>query len=414
MVAEKVWKFEPDREAPNVADKTPAANDNRLVTATAWKWIDPAAIPPRDWLYGYHYIRKYVSVTVSPGGLGKTSKGIVEALSMATGRELLGDAVHERARVWLINEDPRVELDRRIAAACKHYGIGPADLDGWLFVDSFRDEQFKKDGFLTAKQTKDGTAIVAPFKEGLTAEIKRKGIDAIIVDPFVSTHAVNENDNMAIDLVIKQFWAPVIEATNVAAELIHHSKKLGGTEVTAESARGAVALIGAARSAMALNGMTVDEANKANVDNRHVYFRATDAKANMAPRSEKSRWFRIESVDLCNATPDRPSDRVGVVTTWQWPDTMAGITADDLLAVQREIHAGAWKDSVQASEWAGRAVAKALDLDIEDSAAKEKVKACLKAWKASGALRVERLEDTDRKVRPFVVVGEWATQPTGE
>lgn len=413
-VKEKVWTFEPGKTPPVIETPTRAhANDNgrpvedaspSLITATEWRWIDPTTIPPRQWIYGRHYIRKYVSVTVSPGGLGKTGKAIVEALSMVTGRELLGETVHERARVWLLNEDPQEELDRRIAAACKHYGIRPAEIAGRLFVDSFRTQEF-----VTAKQTKNETVIVAPFRDGLEAEIRRKQIDVMIVDPFVSTHAVVENDNMAIDLVIKQFWAPVIERTGIAAELIHHSKKLGGNEVNAESARGAGSLIGAARAAVALNGMTADEANKANVDNRHVHFRATDAKANMAPRSEQSRWFKIESVDLSNATVERPSDHVGVVTEWKWPDAMQGMTTADLLSVQKAVNAGSWKDSAQAANWVGRAVAETLRLDVEDDKAKARIKDLLKKWKESGALRVEIKEDESRKKRPFVVVGEWAT-----
>ncbi|RWN99377.1 AAA family ATPase [Mesorhizobium sp.] len=405
-MAKMNFKSEPGGKFKEAAPGPEPANDNSaLITATEWQWIDPKTILPRQWIYGRHYIRKYVSVTVSPGGLGKTAKAIVEALSMVTGRELLGEKVHERARVWLLNEDPREELDRRIAAACKYYEIRPSEIAGRLFVNSFRDQEF-----ITAKQTKGETVIVAPFRDGLEAEIRRKGIDVMIVDPFVSTHSVVENDNMAIDLVIKQFWAPVIEKTGIAAELIHHSKKLGGNEVNAESARSAGSLIGAARSAIALNGMTVDEANKANVESRHDHFRATDAKANMAPKSEQSRWYKIESVDLANATVERPADHVGVVTSWRWPDAMQGMTIGDLLSVQKIVNAGSWKDSSQATNWVGRAVAEALGLDVDEDRTKERIKQMLKRWKDSGALKVETKEDENRKKRPFVVVGEWAIQ----
>lgn len=383
-----------------------AANDNgALIQATPWTFKDPSTIPPRQWIYGTHYIRKFVSVTVSPGGVGKTSKSLVEALSMATGRDLLNEAVHERARVWLWNgEDPRDELDRRIAAACTLYEIKPDDLDGWLFVDSGREHQI-----VTAIQTRDGTEIAVPVMNAMIRTIEENKIDVVIIDPFVSSHAVSENDNMAMDAVIKRFWAPLIDRTNCSVELIHHAKKTGGNEVTADSARGAVALIGAARSAIALNPMTQDEANKANVENRHLYFRATDAKANMAPREDKSRWYKLVSVDLGNDTRDRPSDRVGVATSWQWPDTMSGVTVADLLSVQRAIHAGEWMDSAKAGErWAGNAVADVLGLNIDEARAKEKVKACLKAWKASGMFVVERRKNANGDERSYLAVGEWA------
>ena len=56
---------------------------------TPFSWVDPALIPPRPGLYGRHYLRKQVSVTVAPGGLGKSSLTIVEAVAMASGRPLL-------------------------------------------------------------------------------------------------------------------------------------------------------------------------------------------------------------------------------------------------------------------------------------------------------------------------------------
>jgi hypothetical protein len=407
-IPEHVFKYEPGKTAPKILLP---ANDNRkssvksLSRATPWTFVDPSTIPPRAWLYGRHYIRKYVSVTVSPGGVGKTSKSIAEALAMATGRDLLGERVHERARVWMWNgEDPKEELDRRISAACVHYGIRPEEIAGWLFVDSGREHSI-----IAAEQTKDGTKIAVPLRDALIDEIRARKIDVMIIDPFVSSHSVSENDNMAMDAVIKQFWAPIIEATNCACELIHHAKKMGGFEVTAESARGAVALIGAARSAVALNGMTQDQANKANVENRHLYFWATDAKANMAPREESLRWFMLDSVDLGNATPDRPSDHVGVVTRWEWPNTMSGVTVADLRAVQKEIKAGEWLDNIQAQDgWAGHAVAKVMGLNLDDPKDKARVKTYLKTWKASGMLKVERRKNNKSEDRSFLIVGEWA------
>ena len=44
----------------------------------------PAGIPPRAWLYGKHYVRQFLTCTIAPGGLGKTSLVIGEALAMAS------------------------------------------------------------------------------------------------------------------------------------------------------------------------------------------------------------------------------------------------------------------------------------------------------------------------------------------
>src|SRR5262249_15203889 len=53
--------------------------------------FDIASIPPREWLYGRHYQRGVVSGTVAPGGRGKSSLVMVEAVAMATCRNLLGE-----------------------------------------------------------------------------------------------------------------------------------------------------------------------------------------------------------------------------------------------------------------------------------------------------------------------------------
>jgi RecA-family ATPase len=397
-------------EAIEQTNRKPAANDNRAaaaIGASPWNLPDASSIPPRAWLYGHHYIRKFVTVTISPGGVGKTSLGMVEALSMATGRDLLGEHVHKRSRVWIWNgEDPQEELDRRLAAACRHYGISAADIHGWLFVDSGR-----RMPLITATQTKDGARIAVPVVEALCKEIAANQIDVMIVDPFVSSHAISENDNMAMDAVVKQTWATIADRTNCSVDLVHHAKKLGGQEVNAESARGGVALIGAARAARVLNPMSAEEANNANVENRHLHFRTTDAKANLAPRSDKSDWYQMVGHDLGNATAERPSDHIGVCTPWRWPNAMADVRVSDLLAVQKVINAGSYKDSVQAKNWAGHAVAEAMGFDLEDGKEKAKAKQCLAEWKKSGALRVEQKEDENRRQRPFVVVGEWANDP---
>ncbi|MGO4438725.1 AAA family ATPase [Rhizobium sp. RAF56] len=387
--------------------KLEPANDNnasRPIAATPWKLPDPRSIPPRQWLYGQHYIRKFVSVTISPGGVGKTSLGMGEALCMATGRELFGMKVFQRSRVWLWNgEDPQEELDRRLAAACIHHGIAGREIDGMLFVNSGRTMPL-----ITAKQTKDGAQIAVPVVDALVEEIRSKGIDVMIVDPFVSSHAVSENDNMAMDAVVKQTWATIADRTNCSIDLVHHAKKVGGQEVTAESARGAVSLIGAARAARVLNPMTADEAGKASVDNRRLHFRETDAKSNLAPPSDKSMWYRMVGHDLGNATNDMPSDNVGVATLWRWPNATEGLQVSDLLAVQRVVHVGYYKENVQADNWVGKAVAEALGLDVTDEKAKARIKELLKIWVKSGALSKVEKEDSNRKMKPHIVVGEWA------
>jgi hypothetical protein len=88
--------------------------------------------------------------------------------------------------------------------------------------------------------------------------IKRNLIDVFMIDPLVSFHDVPENDNSAMDKVIKQGFGMVAGRTNSAGELFHHpgKPKPGQSETTVEDGRGASAILWAVRSARVLNFMT--------------------------------------------------------------------------------------------------------------------------------------------------------------
>jgi hypothetical protein len=95
-----------------------------------------------------------------------------------------------------------------------------------------------------------------------------------------------------------------------------------------------------------------------------------------------------------------------VVTTWQWPDPLAGMSGADFDKVAATIRAGKWRESPQASKWAGRAVAEALDLNADNKADKAKILAMLKVWLAAGSLVVVEGKDEKREIRKFVEVKE--------
>ncbi len=377
--------------------------ERRSVAATPFVWRDPATIPRRAWVYGHQLIRKFASATVAPGGVGKSSLKIVEALAMATGRPLLGITPPKRLRVWLWNgEDPREELERRVMAACLHYGIGPRDLDGWLFLDSGRDSEV-----VLAHSTKTGTQLALPVFDELIATITANAIDVVMLDPFVSTHAVSENDNTAIDMVVKGINR-IADQTNTAFDLVHHVRKGqgGNGEYTVEDGRGASALLAAVRSARVLNAMSKEEAERAGVEEPRLHFRADNGKANLAP-PEKTSWFRLVSVSLGNDL-DGPSDHVAVVEPWSWPDPLADVTVSDLRRAQTAVAAGQWREDVRAQDWVGKPIAAALGIAL-DGPGKAKVSALLKTWIRTGMFVAVQRNDGQRKLKNFIEVGEPAT-----
>jgi RecA-family ATPase len=272
-------------------------------------------LPPRRWLYARHYQRRVVGATVAPGGTGKTSKGMVEAVAMATCRNLLGEQPEARCRVWLHNgEDNKEELDRRVVAVCQHYDIPQQELEGWLFVTSGTQLGLKvANGYSDLK-------IDTPLIEKITKTIVKYGFDVFIVDPLVTLHNVPEGDNNKMDTVIRIFTR-IADICDCSIDIAHHTRKpgVGMFELTADDARGASAIRDAVRSLRVLNVMSASEAQQLGIDEfeRLSYFRVDLGKANTVAPAKKATWHKFENVELPNG------DNVGVVTAWNRPDEKA-------------------------------------------------------------------------------------------
>lgn len=396
---------EPDAPVDAEPEATAPAEENQpILAATPFEWKDPSTLPRREFAFGRHFIRKYVSVTVAPGGLGKTANSIVEALAMASGKALNGVKPPRRLKVWLFNvEDPRDELERRIMAACIHFKLKPEDIDGHLFLDSGREQEL-----VVAIDDKKGVKIQEPIVEAVAETILANGIDVMIVDPFVSTHQVNENDNGAIDKVAK-LWAQIADYTNCSIDIVHHLRKVSDREATVEDARGAVALIGAARSVRVLNRMSEAQASEAGITNmdRFGYFSITYGKSNLTPLSHRLDWRYLESVPLGNGQGiQQPTDHAPVVTAWTWPtsEEVAGdLTEDQRNAIRGVVNGGMYKHAPQSKDYVGRAVAYALGLDFEDEADKKRAVMVTKALiKEEFLFKVEDRDPVQRKMSTFM------------
>jgi hypothetical protein len=252
--------------------------------------------------------------------------------------------------------------------------------------------------------------VAEPAVNGLASEITRLSIDVLIVDPFVSSHKVPENDNNAIDTVAKT-WSSMARMGNCAVELAHHIRKpsSGSTaEITVDDARGAGALKDAGRSVRVLNLMSKEEAESVGIkpDQRRRYFRVDAGKANMKPPAENIEWRKLVSVPLDNATLEDEGDWVGVVTRWKMPGALEGVTANDLLRVQKRIAEDKWREDSRATAWAGKAIAETLNFDVREPAVKKRILGMIKIWLASGALKIVEEADESRHKKEFIVVGE--------
>jgi AAA domain len=372
------------------------------ISATPFVWRDPATIPPRSWLYGRHYIRQFLSCTIAPGGWSKSSQLIVEVLAMASGRPLLGVTPASKLRVWYWNgEDPLDEIDRRIEAAMVCHDVKPEEIEDYLFRDSAR-----KMPIIMATQTRNATIIAKPVVDEVIETIRLNKIDVMVVDPFVKSHRVTENDNLAIDMAAEQ-WAAIADVTNCAIEASHHTRKVSGGDVTIEDSRGASSLMSAARVGRVLNRMNREEASQSGVEQRWRYFRndrAGEAKANMSPPPEDADWFKLASVDLGNG------DNVGVVTAWTWPSPFEGISVHHLRLAQKAVsEGGPWRAHHQADDWVGKPIAKALNLNVKKDPDRAKVRGLLATWIETGMFIEVTGEGRGRHKTTFIEVGKWAS-----
>jgi len=394
-----------DIEEAEKIERLSARQGPGIIRATPFVWREPHEIPPRQWLYGAHYIRRYVTATVAAGGLGKSSNALVENLAMASGRSLVGVGAKRPLRVWYWNgEDPREETERRVAAICKHFQIAEGDIGDRLYIDNGRDTKI-----LIAEKFSDKVTVNAALVDALAKEIIARNIDCLTVDPFVSSHSVPENDNGAIDQVARAY-ADIAEKANCSIELIHHTRKLPAAsngERTIDDARGAGALGAAARSVRILNAMNKEEAEGADVKPEHrlLYFRIDNGKRNMQPPAERADWRKLISVPLGNSTEDDPEDWVQVTTHWTMPTAFDGITTAHLDRVIEKTRSGSYRESPQSPDWIGHAVAEVIDVDLEKNADRKRVNALIRSWLRTKALKVVEGKDKARRRVKFVVPG---------
>lgn len=270
--------------------------------------LETAAIPPRDWLMRSRFVPKFVTLTIAPGGGSKSTLSTLEAISVATGQALTGMEVLKPGPVWLYNsEDPTDEMERKIAACCIAHDIVPRTLRN-VFYRSGQDEA----AFVFVKMDPaQGLMVNQRLVDEVARSIRAAGIVLFVLDPFVGTHRVNENDNMQIEAVLTVLRR-IANATGCAVHIVHHTRKLGkeGGVGDAETARGASSNVSASRVTHTLNVMTEKEAKSYGIPEGRAafYVRLDDAKNNFSGPGKATVWFERSGVLIANG-----KDEVGVL-----------------------------------------------------------------------------------------------------
>jgi hypothetical protein len=373
----------------------------KVISPKPYVCRDPAAIPAREFLFGLHIARGFVSSTVGRTKTGKTANAIAEMLAMVTGKPILGGSEREPLRGWYVGEDPYEEIERRFAAARVLYKIEAKDIGGRLFVDSVHNGAIGN--FRVAVQTKGGVVVnEAEVVQPLIAAIKADRIDVLIIDPLIKFHGVQENDNSAMEQVAAVL-SRIAQVTNCGIDFLQHIRKPGNgqnTRATIDDARGASATVSAARSVRILNPMNEGEAEKAGIEaNERWRYLRIDRVSNITPPEEAS-WRQLTSTTLpCG-------DSIGVCTTWKFPSAFSDVTTADVFWVRKVAQGRAFRADTQAKNWIGHVIAGHFGLNMDNKADKAKVKQIVKVWIKNGVLIEEKRQDPGtRKEFVYVVPG---------
>src|SRR3546814_10437017 len=123
--------------------------------------------------------------------------------------------------------------------------------------------------------------------------------------------------NGAIDAVAKE-WVSIAQQTRAAVSLTHHVRKPNGSEPSAHDARGASAMVNAARSVLVFQRMNKEVAQEFQIPecDRKRFFSVYDDRNNKAPAASRAEWYEFVGIGLGNGDDTGPEDNIGAVQRW--------------------------------------------------------------------------------------------------
>jgi hypothetical protein len=131
-----------------------------------------------------------------------------------------------------------------------------------------------------------------------------------------------------------------------------------------------------------------------------------NGKANHEPRGGDMLLYKMESVELENATKEYWGDKVGVITAYKIKDIFEEVSLSEVQAVWRAIDNAppeSRRSSKQAgSDWIGMLIKENLPERLEENQRQLFAEKAVKFWKDSGTLISEKWKDMDRIPRPIL------------
>jgi hypothetical protein len=243
----------------------------------------------------------------------------------------------------------------------------------------------------------ENTQLLAHLREKI---IERK-VGLVMMDPFVSTHAINENSNPQVQAVVAMMRKLTREC-GCGLDVVHHLRKGGPNEdATIDSVRGAGALIGAARAARVINKITKEDAIEMGVPENKALglFRVDAGKNNLSKPVETSIYRRLVSVQLDNG------ENIGVATAFTLPDLWDGLTTPVVNAILTTIDKGidGERYSIRPQDknrWVGNVITGWMFDKAEDTKTRSMAAKIVQEWMQTELLEeIEYKSESQRKTR---------------
>ena len=359
-------------------------------------------IPPRERIYRWIYYRGYITMTAGHGGVGKSSIVDLEIVSMALGIDLLQPSrptiLHGPCKVLVLSlEDDRDEHDRRMEAIIRHYRLNDDEVAA---LERNVSRIFDRDGKITVARYDGALEINEEAVAYIVQAVRQFGADVVIVDPFVSIHACNENDNTQM-AAVGRILRSIAGETHAAVHIVHHSSKAADAK-SADAMRGASSLKNLGRAVRMVTRLSDADIKALGIGKEEARYliMETNAKANFTPPDEAT-YFETVGVPLDNATERYPSDTVAVAVRWYPRFALDGVPTAKVQEVWAKIatlEPMKRRKDPRADGWLGRFIAKEFGFDLDDEEGANKVKQIIKKWVKNGKLRV--VKEPDEKSRP--------------
>lgn len=249
-------------------------------------------IPVEQWIVHRLLMRDEAAILAGPGAAGKSTFAITLAVHGAAGISLGNYHIPRPFKTVVYNfEDDRHTMEAKVYAACATYNLDPAIVFPKILLWPGREQRFRV-------MRKDGTWAMADIRE-VARLVVGGGFDVMVLDPLVSLHGEDENDNVAM--------GEVMEAVNGLARLakaavlaLHHTSKGQRQAGSADAVRGAGNIVNAVRLAATL--YPADDADATvyglGPEARAVYARLDDAKVNAARTELKPTWLQRQNFPL--------------------------------------------------------------------------------------------------------------------